>query len=304
MPPVGLLLGLGAALAWGLTDVAGALAGRLAGSLRVLAGTQLVGFAILVTIALIGLLAGRPAPAPEPGWLSVAAICGILAMIAYLAFFTALRIGPISIVSPTVAAYGGLTVVLAVVIRGETLAPIEIVGAIVATGGVMAVGFVVPEGGRFPRVRGPGVAFALVALVSFAVLTIILADPIRQVGWLPTMLVSRSTNVAAGLTLLAIALIARPRLMDAFVRTADGTPPRVRAAVGLMVAAGALDTAGLISFAIGLEIAPVWLVGLSSSLGPVVAVLYAVWFLEERPRPIQWAGLIAIGVGILLVGLP
>ncbi len=302
MPSPGLLLGLGAALAWGLTDVAGALGGRIVGSLKMLVGAQLVGLAIFALLAVAAVVGAAAIPPLAADWIGAAMICGALAMVAYLAFFTALRIGPISIVSPTVAAYGGLTVILAVTVRGETLGTIEAVGAIVATIGVIAVGFVVPDGGRFPRVRGPGVAFALVALVSFSVVTIVLADPIRAVGWLPVMLVSRVTDMFLGLALLAVAILARPRILGAFIVTeAVGSG---RMAVGLVVLAGLLDTAGTIMYAVGLEIAPVWLVGLASSLGPVVAVIYAVWFLEERPRPIQWVGLAAIATGIILVGLP
>jgi len=303
VPSPGLLLGLGAALAWGLTDVAGALGGRLVGSLRVLVGSQVIGGAVLGVVALLALAGGAKVPPIAAGWVAMAAICGGMAMVAYLAFFTALRIGPISIVSPTVAAYGGVTVVLAVVVRGETLAGIEIVGAIVTTVGVIAVGFVVPEGGRLPRIRGPGVAFALVSLVSFAVLTVILAGPIREVGWLPPMLVSRTTNITLGLLLLGWAVVARPRILGPFL-VAPGSGGRTRLALRYIVLAGLLDVVGLVLFAIGLEIAPVWLIGLASSLGPVVAVIYAVTFMGERPRPVQWVGLAAIGAGILLVGLP
>ncbi len=50
----------------------------------------------------------------------LAALLGFIGAGAYLAYFTGLRIGPISVVSGVVAAYGGLTVVLSVVFRGET----------------------------------------------------------------------------------------------------------------------------------------------------------------------------------------
>jgi drug/metabolite transporter (DMT)-like permease len=140
------------------------------------------------------------------------------------------------------------------------------------------------------------------ALVCFAVLTIVLADPIREAGWLPTMVVSRATNSALGLALLALVLATRPRWAGWFLSADD--PSQWRRAVLLIIAAGLLDGIGLVAFSIGLEVAPVWLVGLASSLGPVVAVFYAVTFMGERPRPVQWVGLAAIATGILLVGLP
>jgi drug/metabolite transporter (DMT)-like permease len=70
------------------------------------------------------------------------------------------------------------------------------------------------------------------------------------------------------------------------------------------VAAGLVDIAGLVAFNIGLEISLAWLVGLASSFAPAVAVLVAVLFLGERPRPIQWFGLLGIAAGLLLVAFP
>ena len=70
-----------------------------------------------------------------------------------------------------------------------------------------------------------------------------------------------------------------------------------------MLATGVFDVGGFISFAIGLAIAPVWLIGLSSSFGPVLAIGYAVWRLGERLRPSQWAGLLLLGVGVMVLAV-
>ena len=72
----------------------------------------------------------------------------------------------------------------------------------------------------------------------------------------------------------------------------------------MIVLAGALDVLGLISFAIGLESAPTWLVGLASSFGPAVTILVAVAFLGERLKPIQWFGLGGVAVGMIAIALP
>jgi drug/metabolite transporter (DMT)-like permease len=72
----------------------------------------------------------------------------------------------------------------------------------------------------------------------------------------------------------------------------------------LVLVAGVLDMAGLVVYAIGLERAETWLVGLASSLGPAVTILVAVAFLGERLRPIQWLGLVGIGAGMVFIALP
>jgi drug/metabolite transporter (DMT)-like permease len=291
--PIGLLYGLGAALMWGLTDVAATFAGRRLGSLRVVVASQAVGLAVLVAIALA---TGVTLPT-EPGVVAIAILVGFAGTGAYLAFFTALRIGPLSVVSPITAAYGGLTVVLAVLLQNESLSTAQALGATVATVGVVLAGIEFGGGGR-PRVVGRGVAFALVALVLFALMTVGSAGPIREVGWLPAMLVSRMTNVATSTILLVLALRSASPRVDALL---EGSLPRNGRAWGIAGAAGLLDVVGLVSFGIGLELAPTWEVGLASSFGPAIAVLVAVTFLRERPRPTQWLGLLAIAVGIGLV---
>src|SRR4051794_8489868 len=141
--PIGLALGLLASLFWGFTDLSGALASRRVGSVGVLAGTQLTAFALLLVIASAN--ASLLSADALPGFV-VGLGLGVIASLAYLSFYAALRIGPISVVSPVVAAYGGLTVVLAVIFRGESLLPLQAFGAAIATAGVVVPG---------PRARGP-----------------------------------------------------------------------------------------------------------------------------------------------------
>lgn len=295
----GLLLGLGAALAWGFTDVAGALAGRRVGSLRTLAGAQGTSLvALLVAAAVTGQLQAIPGIGPAD--LVLCTLMGLAAMGAYLSFFTALRMGPLAVVSPTVAAYGGLTVVLAVVLRGENPSGFQGLGAALSTLGVILVGFVFDGGLRATRLVGRGVPLAVIALVLFAVLTIGLADPIGRHGWAPVLIVSRVANAGACLGLLAFVLLARPRWAGPLVATA-GRPGR---AAAIIIAAGALDLIGFVFYAYGLEIAETWLIGLASSFGPVVAILVGLGFLGERLRPSQWLGLGLVGAGIVAVALP
>jgi drug/metabolite transporter (DMT)-like permease len=76
-----------------------------------------------------------------------------------------------------------------------------------------------------------------------------------------------------------------------------------RAALLATVASGLFDVIAYIAYAIGLEIAPVWLVGLASSFGPVLAVGYAIRRLGERPHATQWAGLALIALGVVVLAL-
>src|SRR5918994_7745490 len=129
--PIGLLTGLGAAMSWGTLDVFSALASRRIGSLRVTTGMQVVGASLIWLLALSTGVAFPSDPAVVVG----GSLVGLAGAGAYLAYFTGLRIGPIAVVSGMVAAYGGLTVVLAVLLRGETLTTLQAGGAAVAAVG-------------------------------------------------------------------------------------------------------------------------------------------------------------------------
>ena len=297
---IGLGLGLIAALCWGSTDVAAAFAGRRLGSLRVAAVVQVTS---VIAILVLCLLRSSWLPT-KPGDLLASIINGVVAALAYLSFFTALRIGPVSVVSPVVAAYGGLTVVLAVLLRGETLAPLQAIGAAVATGGVVLTGLV-SNGGRGVRIVGRGVVLSLIAMACFALLTVGLAGPIRSAGWLPVLLASRLANAATVWLVLAAVLATRARIAAPLLAGAtDRRPISRRVALAVALAGGLLDIGGFVAFAVGLEAAPTWIVGLASSFGPVVSVLVAVGLWGERLQRSQWVGLAGIAAGLVAVALP
>ncbi len=328
----GLLLGLFAALLWGSTDVVATVVSRRIGTLRATAFTQLVALVVLVIAAAV---TGIRLPA-DP-WIAARAVaCGALSAVAYLAFFSALRIGPLSVVSPVVSVYGALTVVLSVVLLGESLGPLQALGAVVATTGVVLVSIVFERDWRRTRIVGRGVAYAIVALLAFAVVTIALSGAIRAAGWLPILLIARLANASSVSMVLGVSLLRgrRARMKAQVSRPVDaglpfdgpalpivpiaaaggevtlaeraGGPDGIsldRRVLGLVVLAGALDIGGFIAFAIGLGIAPTWLVGLASSFGPVVAVGAGVTLFGERPRLVQWGGLGLVLGSVFLIAL-
>jgi drug/metabolite transporter (DMT)-like permease len=296
--PIGLGLGLFAALMWGAVDVTAALSTRMVGSLRVLVGSQLVTLAVLLALAALdpallgptaleGVLAGLP--------------LGLLASATYLAYFTALRIGPVSIVSPVIVAYGGTTVVLAVIFRGETLTTGQAAGAILATAGVVLVGVTFEAGSlRGARIVSRGVLAALLTMLGFAVLSVLLAGPIGEHGWLGVAIGSRIGNSAASVLLFTVAVRAGSSRFGPLLIPWHGWS---RLAIVLVLATGVFDVVGLVAFAIGLEVAQTWLVGLASSFGPVLAVGYAVARMGERPHRTQWMGLAGILLGVVVLAV-
>jgi len=239
----------------------------------------------------------------DPTALALSVLLGLIGGGAYLAYFTGLRVGPIAVVSGVVAAYGGLTVVLSVVLRGETLTPLQALGASIATIGVILTGIAFEGNWRSTRFAGPGVIFSIVALILFAMMAITTDVALEHADWLQVLLVSRLVNAAlgVGVVLVVIWLAARRRPGDPLAAAVIVPSQRVIATVTL---AGVLDVAGLAVFAFGLSTAPTWLVGLASSFGPAVTILIAVAFLGERLKPIQWFGLSGVAIGMIAIAIP
>ncbi|HEX6868983.1 MAG TPA: DMT family transporter [Candidatus Limnocylindrales bacterium] len=299
--PLGLLTGLGAALAWGTLDIISAIAARRIGSLMVTTGIQLVGAVFILSLA----AATATMPSTDPRVIAWGMAVGLAGAGAYLAYFTGLRIGPIAVVSGVVAAYGGLTVVLAVVIRGETLTPLQAIGATLATIGVVLTGLHFDGGWRRTRFASPGVVFAIVALVLFASMSIASDIAIDYAGWLEVLVIARSTNAVLSILILVAALTVARRIARPVLIGEDGQIGGLDARmVGLVALAGLLDVLGLVVYMYGLEHAETWLVGLASSFGPAVTILFAVAAMGERLRGIQWVGIAALLAGMVAIGLP
>ena len=298
--PFGLLTGLGAALSWGTMDVASALASRRVGSLAVTAGVVVVSAVLLVVMTLAS---ATPLPV-DPRTIGAAGLLGLIGAGAYIAYFTGLQVGPISVVSGMVAAYGGLTVVLSVILRGESLNVVQAFGAAIATAGVILTGVAFEGGLRGTRFAGPGVVFAVVALVLFSMMAITTDVALESGSWLQVLLVSRLVTAVISVALVAVMYGRRGRPSMGPAASADDGPIQHGRLVMTVVLAGILDVLGLISFAIGLERAPTWLVGLASSFGPAVTILVAVAVLGERLKAIQWLGLAGVAVGMIAIALP
>ena len=203
--------------------------------------------------------------------------------------------------SPVIIAYGGMTVLLSVLLRGETLLPAQVLATVLATLGVVLAS-VVFEGGslRGARIVGLGVVFALTTMVLFAVVTVGLAAPIEDHGWLPVITGSRLANTGVAVLLVLVVGRSSSRRLDVLTAPAQ---PLDRTSLGLVIVAGVFDIVAFAALAVGLEVAPTWLVGLASSFGPVIVVGYAVWRLGERPRATQWLGIVLLVVGVVVLAL-
>jgi drug/metabolite transporter (DMT)-like permease len=284
---VGIALGLGAALCWGLADYFAALASRDAGPLLVVLGFHLVA---MVPLTALVLATGALGPL-KLGQLPVFVLLGAVGWLSYLSFYGALAIGPISVVSPIVSGYAAVTVVLAVVISSERLSPgeaaavtVTIFGAMVASANVRAI-----ARSRLERRAALGFLLALAAMALLGGFVFGVSYYHRTIGWLGPIFLAR------GFSLLFV--LAHTAANGELQR---GIPAKLWPAVVLLAA---LDTGGYICFNVGTRHAATSIVATASAPYALVPVLMGTYLLRERPTATQWSGVALVLIGLVTLGL-
>ena len=289
---------------WGCTDLVTTYVGRRIGSLRVVV--------IAVTTSLLlagGVAIARGALTTEYDATIVGGtlLLGVAAGIAYIGVFTAFRLGPLSVVSPTVSAYGALAAFLAVIFLNEHLTAAHVGGVIAVGVGISLLGLQTTGTGRDRRtsLASPGVAFALVGLLFFAIITVLLTIPIKAYGWSTAIALSRLGNIVTVWLIFLVLYRYRSRLPKWGRHDLLGAGQRLdRIGFGLAALVGIGDTVAFFIFAAALEQGPTWAVSLLSSLGPIIVVLGGLFGYRERLRRPQVLGLGALAVGLVLATLP
>jgi drug/metabolite transporter (DMT)-like permease len=284
---MGILLGLTAALSWGLADYFAAITSRQAGSFRVVLGFHLVAMVLLAGLLLV---TGEGLSDVSGGDLAWLAFVGLLGGLSYLAFYQALAIGPISIVSPIVSAYAAVTVVCAVLIGGERLAPGETAAIVVVILGVLLASSDLAQMRALERVALLGILLALATAVVIGAFVYGVAYFSADYGWLVPIFLARGFST---LFIVGVAL-----------RTGDwrfpDRSPRLLAVIALIAV---VDTLGYVAFNFGVRHADTTIVATAAAPYAVVPIVAGVMLLHERPRATQWAGIALVIAGLVLLGL-
>jgi drug/metabolite transporter (DMT)-like permease len=275
------LFALATSLLWGLADFGGGLLTRRTPALTVVVVSQSI--AVVVLGVLVVATGGWSEAGPQL-WFAVAA--GLVGPVAMLAFYKALALGPMGVVSPL----GSIGVAVPVgvgLVLGERPGVLQFVGILVAVAGVCLAGG--------PQFRGAAVqrqAIALTLLAAFgfgAVMALIAEASTTLTGLFLALFVQRVTNVAAG----GLALYVSVR-RGAPALPADGFAWRSLPALAFV---GLADVAANGTYSIAAQHGPVTVAAVLASLYPVVTAVAARGVLRERLRAVQ-----AAGAGLALVG--
>ena len=220
---MGVALGLGAALSWGLADYFAAVASRSAGTLRVVLGFHLMAL-VPLTVLVLATSALNGVTATQVGLL---ALTGAVGWVSYLAFYGALAIGPISVLSPIVSGYAAVTVLLAVAFAGNRLSAAQAISVAITISGAMLASADIRTIARVKLQRRAALGFVL-ALCAMGLLgTFVFGVSYYrgQIGWLAPIFLARGFAAA-----FLLGHVLSTRGSDRAAASADPTARRGEAA--------------------------------------------------------------------------
>ena len=269
------LLAVVSSLMWGTSDFLGGVLTRRLPSIAVYGLSQAVGFVVLVAAATV--TGGWSA---EPGYWPWAIGASVLGMCAMIAFYQALAIGPMGIVSPLVA-LSVLVPVAVSLLRGELPEPLQVLGIIVAIAGILLA--------SGPELSGAESAKPLIlagiAAVGFGGMFVLMAEGSKH-DPLMTMTGMRVTTVVIFAVILAV------------TRSIGGARPRDAPP---LIVIGVLDAGANVTFGFATTLGLLSVTSVLGDLYPVVTAVLAAIFLRERLRGVQYAGVAAALSGVLLI---
>ena len=203
-------------------------------------------------------------------WAPLGAACLGLA---YLAYYTGLYRGSVSVVTSAASAWLAVTVAVTVLFFGERISPLQIVLMGTVLGGILMLS-VKPStrsGGSAGLLWGLGAMFGLGLALALLDRVTEASDPMLAV------------LIVRALSIVPAYLFTRSR--GEVIRLPQGWDGK-----RLLLAAALLDSGGYIGYNLGVDTAPVAVVAPITAAHPVVTIGLAIVLLRERPRSLQWAG--------------
>jgi drug/metabolite transporter (DMT)-like permease len=278
MPPdaIGVLFALTAAAVWGSGDFSGGLATRRHGSFQVLALSSLTGIVILVAGALLW-RESMPSSVTI-GWAMLAGGAGAVGI---ASLYRALSLEQAATVAPLTAVVSAALPVFFGVFTEGLLAPTQMLGIVLAFGGIWLVSQ--PSQVDLALSRR-GLVLACLAGFGFGCFFVLIAQV--EDGKVFTPLV-----IARLVSLTAAVVMVRLRRLSFIGPVANP----------IAILAGVLDAGGNIFFLLAQQFTRLDIAAVLASLYPASTVILAALLLQEKISRNQWIGVvICLGAVVLI----
>ncbi len=289
------ILALGAALSYGVSDFFG---GTAATRLRVIPTTLISYGAGTVAYAVLVLLTGGQWSIEVVFW---GAIAGVAAVLGFVTFYAAMAVGPMSLVSPLIAVISAGIPVAAAVALGERLTAWAWLGVVLALLAAVLISAQPRKGGR--RLSMRAAVLSVVSAVSLGSAVIALdRAPIESAS------ISGLVEIGLGVALLGVVWLIGRLIAPAGRSLANlggpvtgaGTPARN---VMLAVAAGVLLALANAALIAALQSGSLAIVSVLVGLYPIATLLLARVLGGERMTPVQLTGAALAVAASAILGL-
>jgi drug/metabolite transporter (DMT)-like permease len=281
-----LFFGLSAAFGYGGGDFLARSASQRVGYLRVLFYMEVVSLLVMVPLAL--------AFEGDRWRLTVALaaipVLAVVNLFASLYLYRAIEYGVLSVVSPLISSFPAVTAALAILFLGDRPPPTAATGIVAALVGIVLLS----RSGTHPENPPPknarvGLISAILSFSGYGIFYFALKYAVVDFGPITSVTFIRITGLAV-LVLASLAGIVR----------LEGPPRDVWPTLAAM---SLLDTFGFLAYSVGIVSGSVAIIGTLSGLFSAVTVGLAAIFLRERLTRIQYGGMAAIFLGVVLMAV-
>lgn len=290
------IFGLCTALTYGAADFFAAIASR---KIRVVEVTALASVAGLVVLLLLLPFMGGSFTQPAFFW---GLMGGLSSVVALLALYASLALGPISIISPLGALVSAIVpAAIGVSLLGESFSVLGWFAIALALIAVVLVGFVPvspTEGKNISLPKPRAIILAIIAGTGIGVAVTSLARSPVDSGIAPIIVMRTTAAVLLGTAVLVIAIKNRNKK---FSNTDKRSTPMTSKIFLTIMAAGALDATANIFFTLASRTGALTVVGVLTALYPLGTILLARLVLKEHVATTQKIGIaLTLGASLLL----
>jgi drug/metabolite transporter (DMT)-like permease len=282
------IFGLAAALGWGCSDLLAAIGSRRMGSRATVMVAQIVG---LLCFGILWLMTSPEWRVPARDVVILLG-SGCFAGIAYFTAYRGLELGPVALVSPIASAFAAVTVLLAVVLLGESLGPVLLSGVVLTIVGVVLASTDLRRFEVEAKRHRRGLPYAFAAMVGFGVAAFVSGSLAKNYGWLPPVALSR---VGSLVLISAVTLAMQGRNGERMQRISLQN-------LGIAAAAGFTDIVGVAAYSRGSEVGLISIVAAVSATFTLIPVAGGILLFSERPAPNQLLGLVLVIGGLVTLG--
>jgi len=176
---ISVIFGLSASVGYGLSDYIGAKVTRKIGEYKIILFSHFLGLFLLVPLVLIT----KTSLLMSPSTFFLFIIYGLLAVIAIFYFYKALKIGPVSLVTPIAASYSLVSVISALLFYKEKLVLNHYLAIFLIIFGIIITSFKI-EKQKIKLINTKGIFYAFIPMFLWGISIPYITFIIKEIGWI------------------------------------------------------------------------------------------------------------------------